>query len=293
MWRMKRVAVVTDSNSGITQQTAEELGLSVLPMPFSMDGKLFYEDVDLTQEMFYQKLEAGSDVSTSQPSLWAVKELWDSLLAKYEEIVHIPMSSGLSATCASAIMLAREYSGKVQVVDNQRISVTLRQSVLDALTLVRAGWNAVQIREYLEKVKLDAVIYVMMDTLKYVKKGGRAGAAVAAIGSILNIKPVLQIRGVKLEVIAKVRGVKQAVGILLKSMRDDLAGPFKDFAAPCKMWLQIAYTNNLQAAENFLQEVKAAFPGYDIHVDALSLSVACHVGPGALALTCCKKLDCL
>jgi len=289
---MEKVAVVTDSNSGITQQAAKELGIAILPMPFSMDGKIFYEDVDLTKEMFYQKLGEGCDVATSQPSLWAVKELWDRLLAEYEEIVHIPMSSGLSATCASAAMLAREYGGKVQVVDNQRISITLRQAVLDAITLVKAGWEAARVKEYLEKVKLDSIIYVMMDTLKYVKKGGRAGAAVAAIGSILNIKPVLRIKGAKIEVIAKVRGVKQAVGILLKAMRDDLAGPFKDFAVPCKMWLQVAYSNNRQAAEKFLHEVKAAFPGYDIHMDDLSLSVACHVGPGALAIACCKKLDC-
>ena len=288
---MKKIAVVTDSNSGITPLVAQELGVSVVPMPFTVGGQLYFEEVNLTQEMFYQKLEEGCEVSTSQPSLGSVKELWDGLLTGYDEIVHLPMSSAFSATCASAIMLAEEYGGKVQVVDNLRISVTLRQAVLDALELVQAGWEAACIREYLERVKLDSVIYFMVDTMKYLQKSGRVSPAVAAIGNILNIKPILRIKGEKIEAAAKARGTKQAIGSLIKAMQDDLAGVFKDFAGPDKMWLQITYSHNRAAAENFRQLVEAAFPGYSIHLDPVSLSVACHVGPGALALGCSKRLD--
>jgi DegV family protein with EDD domain len=288
---MKKIAVVTDSNSGITPAKAQELGVSVLPMPFTVGGQLYFEEINLTQEMFYQKLDEGCEVSTSQPSLGAVKELWDDILRKYDEIVHIPMSSAFSATCASAMMLAEEYGGKVQVVDNMRISVTLRQAVLDALSLVKAGWEAVRIKEYLEQVKLDSIIYFMVDTMKYLQKSGRVSPAIAAIGSILNIKPILQIRGVTVEAFAKARGAKQALGTMIKALQDDLAGVFKDFGGPDKMWLQIAYSLNRAAAENFHKLAEAAFPGYSIHIDPVSLSVACHMGPGALAIACCKKLD--
>ena len=287
----KRIAVVTDSNSGITQQEAKELGLYVLPLPFTMEGQLYFEGVTLSPEMFYQKLAEDCEVSTSQPSLGTIKELWDSLLAEYDEILHIPMSSGFSASCASATVLAREYEGRVYVVDCLRISITQRQAVLDAQTLIKAGWEGTRIKEYLEQVKMDSSIYLMVDTMKYLRKSGRVSPAVAAISTILNIKPILCIKGAKTDVFAKARGVKQATGLLLKGIQDDLAGIFKDFAGPDKMWLKIAYSINKAAAENLKRVVEAALPGYPIHIEPLSFTVVCHAGPGALALTCCRKLD--
>lgn len=192
---MAKVAIVTDSNSGITQKQGKELGIYVLPMPFFIDGKMFLEDITLTQEQFYEKLGADSDISTSQPSPGDVMELWETLLKEYDEIVCIPMSSGLSTTCFTAISIAKEYKGRVQVVDNQRISVTQAQSVYDAMKLRDQGMSAAQIREILEREKLQASIYITVDTLKYLKKGGRITPAAAAIGTVLNLKPVLQIQG--------------------------------------------------------------------------------------------------
>jgi DegV family protein with EDD domain len=287
---MKKTAIVTDSNSGIGQREAKELGLYVLPLPFTVGGQLYFEGMNLTQEIFYQKLEEGYDVSTSQPSSGSVKELWNGILTEYDEIVHIPMSSGFSSSCASAMMLAQEYDGKVQVVDSMRISITQRQAVLDAQTLVKAGWEAARVKEYLEGVKMDSSIYFMVDTMKYLKKSGRVSPTVAAISTILNIKPILSLKGAKVEVFAKARGLKQATGLLIKGIQGDLAGIFKDFAGPDKMWLQIAYSLNKAAADNFKRVVEAAFPGYPIFMEPLSFTVVCHTGPGTLAITCCKKL---
>lgn len=207
---MAKVAIVTDSNSGITQKQGKELGIFVLPMPFFIDGKMFLEDITLTQEQFYEKLGGDSDISTSQPSPGDVMELWEKVLKEYDEIVCIPMSSGLSTTCFTAISIANEYKGRVQVVDNQRISVTQAQSVYDAMKLRDEGMSAAQIREILEREKMQASIYITVDTLKYLKKGGRITPAAAAIGTVLNLKPVLQIQGEKLDAFAKARGWKSA-----------------------------------------------------------------------------------
>ena len=190
---MERIAIVTDSNSGITQKQGKELGISVLPMPFTINGETFYEDINLTQEEFYKRLAAGADISTSQPTAGDVIDLWEKLLKEYDSVVHIPMSSGLSGSCGTAVMLSNDFEGKVQVVDNQRISVTMRQSVLDAAALAGQGKTAVEIREILERDKMESSIYIMLDTLKYLKKGGRITPAAAALGTILNLKPVLQI----------------------------------------------------------------------------------------------------
>lgn len=219
---MAKVAIVTDSNSGITQKQGKELGIYVLPMPFFIDGKMFLEDITLTQEQFYEKLGADSDISTSQPSPGDVMELWETLLKEYDEIVCIPMSSGLSTTCFTAISIAKEYKGRVQVVDNQRISVTQAQSVYDAMKLRDQGMSAAQIREILEREKLQASIYITVDTLKYLKKGGRITPAAAAIGTVLNLKPVLQIQGEKLDAFAKARGWKSAKKIMLNAIEKDL-----------------------------------------------------------------------
>lgn len=287
---MSKVAIVTDSNSGITQEQGKELGIFVLPMPFFIDGELYLEDITLSQSEFYEKLGADSDISTSQPSPGEVMDLWDKVLEEYDELVCIPMSSSLSSTCATAITLAAEYDGRVQVVDNQRISVTQEQSVLDAMNLREEGKSAAEIKEILEKEKLQASIYITVDTLKYLKKGGRITPAAAAIGTVLNLKPVLQIQGEKLDAFAKARTVKQAKTIMTEAMKNDFE---KRFHSPDgeKMNLELAYTFDTAAAEAFKEEVQAVFPDNEIVMQPLSLSIACHIGPGALAIACSKKIE--
>ena len=287
---MSKIAIATDSNSGITQAQAKELGVFVLPMPFYINEELFLEDITLTQEQFYQKLAEGADVTTTQPAPGDVLAFWDKLLEEYDEVVHIPMSSGLSSTCETARMLAEDYGGKVHVVDNQRISVTLRQSALDALALASAGWSGEKIKELLEKTKFDSDIYITVDTLKYLKKGGRCTPAAAAIGTVLGIKPVLRIKGEKLDSFAKARGWKAAKKTMLDAARKVMETDFPDCKGPEDMYFDVAYTGTLEDAKEWIGEVEAAFPGYPIHADPLSLSVACHIGPGALAITLTKVL---
>ena len=286
---MSKIAIVTDSNSGITQAQAKEMGVSVLPMPFMIDEETYYEDITLSQPEFYEKLMAGSAVVTSQPTPESVMNLWDELLKENDEIVHIPMSSGLSGSCQSAVMLAEDYDGKVHVVNNQRISVTQRQSVLDALELIKLGKNAAEIKDFLEKDKFNSSIYIMLDTLYYLKKGGRITPAAAALGTILKLKPVLQIQGDKLDAFAKARTVSQGKTIMINAIRNDMNNRFGG-ATPDNICLAMAYTHDLKAAEQFREEVREAFPGFDIYMDPLSLSVSCHIGPGALAVTCCKRI---
>ena len=285
---MSRVAIVTDSNSRITQDRGKELGIYVLPMPFFIDGKLFLEDINLTQDEFYRRLGENSDISTSQPSPGHVMDLWEEALKEYDEIVCIPMSSGLSSTCSTAMSIAAEYKGRVQVVDNQRISVTQEQSVYDAMKLRDQGKSAAEIKEVLEREKLQASIYITVDTLKYLKKGGRITPAAAAIGTVLNLKPVLQIQGEKLDAFAKVRGWKAAKKAMLNAIEKDLNERFADVKDD--MILGIAYTCTKEEAKEWKQEVMDRFPGYDIVEGPLSLSVACHIGPGAMAVTCMKKV---
>lgn len=287
---MSTIAIVTDSNSGITQDAAGELGVFVLPMPFMINEQTFYEDIDLTQEQFYEKLASGADICTSQPSPESVMELWDRLLKDYDEIVHIPMSSGLSGSCQSAVMLAEDYDGRVQVVNNQRISVTQRQSCLDARILAAKGKNAGEIKAALEADRFNSSIYIMLDTLYYLKKGGRITPAAAAIGTMLKLKPVLQIQGEKLDAFAKARTVSQGKSIMINAVRSDMENRFGGAPDPAKHWISMAYTYDREAGEAYRAEVQEAFPGFEIHMDPLSLSVACHIGPGALAVTCSKKL---
>ena len=286
---MGKIAIVTDSNSGITQDQARELGISVIPMPFYINEKLYLEGITLSQEEFYERLKNDEAISTSQPGPADVCGLWNTLLEKYDEVVHIPMSSGLSASCDTAMGLAQEYDGRVHVVDNQRISVTQRQSVLDALTLRDAGRIATQIKQVLEEQKLDSSIYITLETLKYLKKGGRITPAAAAIGTVLNLKPVLQIQGEKLDSFAKARTVKQAKKMMIDAMRNDFDHRFNDPEGK-NIYLEMAYTHNLEDAEAFKKEVEAEFPGMEIVLNPLSLSVSCHIGPGALAVACSKKI---
>lgn len=289
---MGNVAIVTDSNSGISQAEGKELGIYVIPMPFLVDGKLYFEDVDMNKEQFYHFLENDADLSTSQPSPGDVMDLWDKLLKEYDEIVHIPMSSGLSASCSTAMGLARDYDGKVQVVDNQRISVTMQQSVMDAKHLVAAGKSAEQIKEILEKEALESSIYLMVDTLKYLKKGGRITPAAALLGSALNLKPILQIQGDKLDAYKKVRGVKAAKKNMLEAMKKDVEGRFSDYVTKGQLKLHVAYTTDEETARQWKEEVQSMFPDIAIsRIDPLSFSVTCHTGPGVLAIAASHALD--
>lgn len=285
----KKIAVVTDSNSGITQTEALERGIRVLPMPFMINEETFYEDITLTQTEFYEKLESGADVVTSQPSPESVMKLWDEILKEHDEIVYIPMSSGLSGSCQSAIMLSEDYDGRVQVVNNQRISVTQRQSALDAKLLAERGMDAAQIKDFLEKDKYNSSIYIMLDTLYYLKKGGRITPAAAAIGTMLKLKPVLTIQGDKLDAFAKARTSNQGKSIMINAIRNDMENRFGGAKAD-NIWLEVAYTKNEETMRQFVAELEKEFPGFDIVANPLSLSVACHIGPGALAVACCKKI---
>ena len=285
---MGKIAIVTDSNSGITQAQAEELGVYVIPMPFYINEKMYLEGVTLTQEEFYEKLKKDETISTSQPSPADLCDLWDKLLRDYEEIVHIPMSSGLSASCSTAMGLAIDYNGRVQVVDNQRISVTQRQSVMDAKMLAEAGKSAAEIKKILTDQKLDSSIYITLDTLKYLKKGGRITPAAAAIGTVLNLKPVLQIQGEKLDAFAKVRGWKAAKKTMLNAIEKDLTDRFADVKD--QMVLGMAYTCSKEEADEWKNEIQTRFPDYELVEGPLSLSIACHIGPGAMAITCMKRV---
>lgn len=281
-----KTAIVTDSNSGITQSLAKELGIYVVPMPVLIDGEQFFEDISLSQNQFYDKLKSDAQVSTSQPSAFDVGELWNKLLKDYDKIIHIPMSSGLSETCRTLSHLAEsEYAGKVYVIDNQRISITMRQSVDDALNMLKDGKTAEEIRDWLTETKMQSSIYIMVDTLKYLKKGGRLTPAVAAIGTLLKIKPVLQIQGEKLDQYAKVRKLADAKSTMINAVKHDMDTRFKELRNAGKMTLAIAHTQNDEEAKIFRDEIKAAFPDVEFtYIDPLSLSVSCHIGPGALAI---------
>ena len=290
---MEKVAIVTDSNTVFAKDQAESLGIHIIHMPILIEGEAFFEGINITHDEFYRKLLADVHITTSQPSSDSVTGLWDKLLKGFDEVVHIPTSRALSAACDTAQLLAAEYGGRVQVVNNQRISVTLRQSVLDAVALAKAGWDARRIKEQLERVKAESSAYIMVGTLKYLKRGGRITPAAAMIGSMLRINPVLQLRGEKLEPFAKARGVKQARKIMISAIKRDFEQRFRGFSDPDHMLMQMAYSFDLDAALDFKAEVESSFPGFVIHMDPLSLSNAVHTGPGVLGLTCTRKMECL
>lgn len=284
---MKKTVITTDSNSGIAQAEAQRLGLSVLPMPFYINDQLYLEDITLSQPEFYRFLEQDAEISTSQPSIASVTEFWDKALEDCDEIVHIPMSSGLSSSCETAMALAvADYPGRVWVVDNKRISWTQKQSVLEAMALARQGMEGREIKALLEEYALESSIYIAVDTLKYLKKGGRITPAAASIGAVFNIKPVLQIQGGKLDAFAKVRGMKQARARMIEAVQSDLAGRF----AGSPTYLRVAYTCTEEEALEWKKQLEAAFPDHEIYMDRLSLSVSCHIGAGAMAVVCCKQL---
>ena len=286
---MSKIAVITDSNAHITPQEAEKLGITVVPMPFTIGDETFYEGITLSREEFYEKMESGANIVTSQPSPSDVMGIWDDALKTHDEVVYIPMSSGLSGSCQSARMLADDYDGKVQVVNNQRISVTQKRSVLDALEMAEMGMSAAEIREELEHVKYESSIYIMLDTLYYLKKGGRITPAAAAVGTLLRIKPVLQIKGERLDAFSKARTMNQGKNIMINAMKHDIetlyGGTDKE-----NVWLYAVHGNVPDQFAEFSQEVRAAFPAFNVQDDVLSLSIACHIGPGALAIACSKKI---
>ncbi len=284
---MKNVAILTDTNSGLMPEVAEKLGIHLILMPFIIDGKQYFEGRDISYRQFFEFLDKGADVSTSQPSLGDLKASFDNLLKEYDEIVFIPMSSGLSGTCQTANMLAEDYDGRVQVVNNQRISVTMRQSVEDAKALADKGYDAAQIREILEREKFSSSIYITVQTLKYLKKGGRITPAAAAIGTLLKIKPVLQIQGDKLDSFAKARGMSQAKSIMLKAVKDDIENRFADFHKDGRIRVHASHTlfDDDPAQGEWLTQVKDSFPEYYAGQDPLSMSIACHIGYGSVAVT--------
>lgn len=288
---MSKIAIMTDSNSGISQKEAKELGVTVLPMPFNIGDETYFEDISLTQEKFYQRLQDGVDISTSQPSPQSVMDAWNELLKEYDEIVHIPMSSGLSGSCQTAMMLAgeEEYEGKVFVVDNQRISVTQKQSVLDALELVKQGKSGKEIRDILFEHKFKSSIYIMLDTLEYLKKGGRITPAAAALGTLLKLKPVLQIQGEKLDAFAKARTTNMGKTMMINAIKKDIENRFGNDNK--NVHFAIAYTYDTDAANAWKEEVENAFPDCKVDMAPLSLSVSCHIGPGALALAVSQKIS--
>ena len=289
---MRNIAVVVDSNSGVTSKDLQSLkDVYVIPMPFMIDGEEYFEEINLSQEDFYSKLENDSDISTSQPAIGQVIELWDNLLKKYKQIIHIPMSSSLSQTCETAKNFAKDYEEKVFVVDNKRISVTLKQSMHDALTLIDKGYSGEEIRKILEDTSADSSIYIMVDTLKYLKKGGRITPAAAAIGTLLKIKPVLQIQGGKLDSFAKVMNEKVARIKMINAIKGDIEKRFKEYVEENKMQISVAYTNCKDKAEEFVNQIKQEIPNIKIaYVEPLSLSIACHIGSGALAIAISRVL---
>ncbi len=288
-----KTAIITDSNSGITQKEAKELGIQVASTPVLIDNEIFHEDITLTQEQFYEKLKSDANVSTSQPNPETVSELWREALKSNDKIIYIPLSSGLSETCHTMLHVSLtnpEFAGRVFVVDNQRVSITQRQSVMDAIKMANEGKDAAEIHDWLMKTKMQSSIYIMVDTLKYLKKGGRLTPAAAMIGTLLKIKPVLQIQGEKLDQFKKVRKLADAKTEIIGALKHDFETRFKDIVAAGKMTMAVAHTENFEEAEKFKQELISAFPEVEFtFVNPLSLSVSVHIGPGALAAACAVK----
>ena len=290
---MSKVAIAADSNSGITRHTAKKWGIHILPMTFYVNDKQYYEEVELTQKEFYKLLaDSKTTVATSQPAPTELSDFWRKLLREYDEVVYIPMSSGLSSSCTTASMIAKDFGGRVHVVNNQRISVTQYQSVMDALAMAKQGLSGKQIKARLERDKLESSIYIMVNDLKYLKKGGRITTAGALIANVMNLKPVLQIQGEKLDAYAKCRGVKAAKNTLLDAMHKDFDGRFREYVEQGKMSLLCAYSDVSSAeAEQWRKEIEHSFPGFKVRGAALSLSIGCHIGPGSLAIACSKMTE--
>lgn len=287
---MNKVAIITDSNSGIRQSEGDALGIKVLPMPFTINGETFYEDINLSHEQFFEKLMSGAEVFTSQPVVGDISKLWDEVLQEYDEIVHIPMSSGLSGSCQTAMMLANEYDGRVQVVDSQRVSVTQKWDVFDAIEMAKNGKTAKEIKDILEANKLNATIYITVNTLEYLRKGGRITPAVAVLGGMLKIKPVLQIQGEKLDNFSKTRTMSKASKIMMDAVAKDIKERLDPEGLGKNVHICVAYSYDQELALELKKQLAEIYPDGDIICDPLSLSVSCHIGPHALAIAACKKI---
>lgn len=283
------VAIITDSNSGISPELAGEMGVTVIPMPFMIDDVEYFENISINHEQFFKFLESGSSLFTSQPSPETVLNAWDEALKDHDEVLYIPMSSGLSGSYQTAVMLSEDYEGKVFVVNNQRICPTLRNSIEDALELIKRGWSAKAIKEKLEDMKFDTTIYIMVGTLDYLKRGGRITQAVLALGSLLKLKPILAIHGEKLDAYSLSRTVSQAKSTIINAVKSDMENLLHD-TDPSHYKVAVAYSQNRERALEFAEEVRTLFPDNDISVEALSLSVSCHIGPESLAVAISKKL---
>ena len=286
---MQKIAIVTDSNSGITQAQSKQLGVWVLPMPFYINDELFLEDITLTQEQFYDYLAQGADVKTSQPAPGDVTELWDTLLKDHDAVVHIPMSSGLSGSCVTAAQLAEDYDGRVQVVDNHRISVTQEESFFSAYRLAQQGLSAAEIKAYLEERAYDASIYITVDSLEYLKKGGRITPAVAAFAAVLNLKPILQIQGDKLDTFAKARGMRLAETRMIEAVKADRETRFADTPDGALIIAAAGSFEDPEQAERWRTLVQAEFPALDVPYAGLPCSIACHVGMNAVGIAVMKR----
>ncbi len=285
---MKKIGIVTDSNSSISQAQAKSMGIRVLPMPFYMGEECFYEDVTLSREEFFEKLDSGIKVTTSQPAPTDVMKLWDEALAEYDEILYFPMSSGLSGSCQTAMMLAddKPYEGKVFVVDNGRISTPQHRSILDALEMIEEGYSAAEIKKMLEAAKADMVIYIGVETLENLKNGGRITPSVAAIGTLLNIKPILKLDTGSLDSFKKCRGFSKARAGMIEAMRHDLETTFKDAYDKKEIYLLAASSASDEVTKDWIAQIQEAFPDMEVMCDDLSLSVSCHTGYGALGIGC-------
>ena len=288
---MEKTGIVTDSHSSITQKQAKELGIFVLPMPFYIDNACYYEDVTLSREEFFRELNRGAEITTSQPAPAQVMEYWDKALAHYEQILYIPISSGLSGSCATACAMAQEppYRDRVFVVDNGRVSAPLHCTILDALDLIARGYSASEIRLLLEQYRDKMVIYVGVDTLEHLKKGGRVTPAAAAIGTVLNIKPVLRFDVGTLEPFKKCRGFHKAKKVMLEAVRHDLTTRFADWYERGDFHLLAASSAAQEDTEQWLSEIREYFPGTEVICDALSLGVSAHIGYGGLGIGCSCK----
>jgi len=287
---MAKTAIAADSNSGISESRAKKLGVHILPMTFFINDQQYYEGIDLTQAEFYQKIsDSKTTVATSQPSPQELSDFWRKLLRDYDEVVYIPMSSGLSSSCTTASMIAKDFGGRVHVVNNQRISVTQYQSVADASAMAKAGISGRRIKAKLEADKLESSIYIMVNNLSYLKRGGRITTAGALIANVMNLKPVLQIQGEKLDAYAKCRGIKAAKAKMLEAMHDDFEGRFKEYVDNGEMSLMYSYSDMPEdEVERWRKEIEASFPKFKLRAEPLSLSIGCHIGPGSLAIACAK-----
>lgn len=287
---MAKTAIATDSNSGISPSRAKKLGVHVLPMSFYINDVQYYEGVDLTQKEFYQKIaDSKTTVSTSQPSPTELSDFWRKILKDHDEVVYIPMSSGLSSSCTTASMVAKDFGGRVHVVNNQRISVTQYQSVADAVNMAKSGMSGKRIKTKLEQEKLESSIYIMVNNLSFLKKGGRVTTAGALIANVMNLKPVLQIQGEKLDAYAKCRGIKAAKQKMLEAMHEDFETRFKQYVEKGEMALLYSYSDmDDDEVDRWKKDIEASFPKFKLYADPLSLSIGCHIGPGSLAIACAK-----